>query len=276
MRLVLAARQQQWLCRAQGASVVVFAECTWTPGDLVQAEDRAHRIGQASSVNIYFLHVKASIDDLIWQKLGRKLEHVGQVGAPAAHVLITGCSSDSSVPCGWPWQCLHAADMGTLIRGAFRQTLDSKLEHWSPPLALVMHTPPCGGSVLAMVLFPCVPSSVCQQERLMCPAPRQHLQQSAVQRASLAQVLNGKEDAFDLASQHTQADGNQRSLRGFLCPVSASPANGPPHPCMASPATGGIPFLHGMPSAHGPCEESRAQAALVRCCASCSSQIRLL
>ena len=59
--------------------MVVFAEYSWTPGDLVQAEDRAHRIGQASSVNIYFLHVKASIDDLIWQKLGRKLEHVGQV-----------------------------------------------------------------------------------------------------------------------------------------------------------------------------------------------------
>ena len=64
----------------QGASVVVFAEYTWTPGDLVQAEDRAHRIGQASSVNIYMLHVKNSIDDLIWQKLQRKLEHVGQVG----------------------------------------------------------------------------------------------------------------------------------------------------------------------------------------------------
>lgn len=61
--------------------MVVFAEYTWTPGDLVQAEDRAHRIGQASSVNIYMLHVKNSIDDLIWQKLGRKLEHVGQVTA---------------------------------------------------------------------------------------------------------------------------------------------------------------------------------------------------
>ena len=59
--------------------MVVFAEYTWTPGDLVQAEDRAHRIGQASSVNIYMLHVKGSIDDLIWQKLQRKLEHVGQV-----------------------------------------------------------------------------------------------------------------------------------------------------------------------------------------------------
>ena len=69
-------------CPLQGASVVVFAEYTWTPGDLVQAEDRAHRIGQASSVNIYMLHVKNSIDDLIWQKLQRKLEHVGQVRGP--------------------------------------------------------------------------------------------------------------------------------------------------------------------------------------------------
>jgi hypothetical protein len=35
------------------------------------------------------------------------------------------------------------------------------------------------------------------------------------------QVLDGKEDALHLASQHTQADENQRSLRGFLC--SAQP-----------------------------------------------------
>ena len=92
----------------------------------------------------------------------------------------------------------------------------------------------------------------------------QHLQQ----RASMVQVLNGKEDAFDLASQHTQADGNQRSLRGFLCPVSqASPANGRPHPPMATPATGVTPLLCGEPSACIPHTESRAQAALERCCA---------
>ena len=48
------------------ASTVVFAETTWVPGDLVQAEDRAHRIGQASSVNVHFLHARGSIDDLIW------------------------------------------------------------------------------------------------------------------------------------------------------------------------------------------------------------------
>ena len=92
---------------------------------------------------------------------------------------------------------------------------------------------------------------------------------SAVRWASIVQVLNGKEDAFDLASQHTQADGNQRSLRGYLCPVSqASPANGRPHPPMVTPGTGVIPFLCGQPSACIPHKDSRAQAALERWCAS--------
>ena len=36
------------------------------------------------------------------------------------------------------------------------------------------------------------------------------------------QVLNGKEDALHLASQHTQAEENQRSMRGFLCPLQPS------------------------------------------------------
>ena len=59
--------------------MVVFAEYSWTPGTLVQAEDRVHRIGQANSVNVYYLHAKGSIDDIIWQTLEHKLDDVGQV-----------------------------------------------------------------------------------------------------------------------------------------------------------------------------------------------------
>jgi SWI/SNF-related matrix-associated actin-dependent regulator 1 of chromatin subfamily A len=94
----------------QGASVVVFAEYTWTPGDLVQAEDRAHRIGQARSVNIYMLHVKGSIDDLIWQKLQRKLEHVGQVmpdmmSAVSVRTSVSSCWGMASYYSHCCWMC---------------------------------------------------------------------------------------------------------------------------------------------------------------------------
>ena len=44
----------------------------------VQAEDRAHRIGQARSVNIYMLHARGSVDDVIWATLQ------GQAGARGA------------------------------------------------------------------------------------------------------------------------------------------------------------------------------------------------
>ncbi|GJP41572.1 hypothetical protein CLOM_g1231 [Closterium sp. NIES-68] len=61
------------------ASTVVFTEMAWNPGDLVQAEDRAHRIGQANAVNIYYLHAPETIDDLIWSVVQHKLENLGQV-----------------------------------------------------------------------------------------------------------------------------------------------------------------------------------------------------
>ena len=46
-----------------------MAACTCTCTVLTLPADRAHRIGQASSVNIYFLHAKGSTDDLIWQSI---------------------------------------------------------------------------------------------------------------------------------------------------------------------------------------------------------------
>ncbi|CAM8915197.1 unnamed protein product [Rhodiola kirilowii] len=61
------------------ASTVIFAELSWTPGDIIQAEDRAHRIGQVSSVNIYYLLANDTVDDIIWDVVQNKLENLGQV-----------------------------------------------------------------------------------------------------------------------------------------------------------------------------------------------------
>lgn len=61
------------------ASTVIFAELSWTPGDIIQAEDRVHRIGQLSSVNIYFLLANDTVDDIIWDVVQSKLENLGQV-----------------------------------------------------------------------------------------------------------------------------------------------------------------------------------------------------
>ncbi|XP_073305866.1 uncharacterized protein [Primulina huaijiensis] len=61
------------------ASMVIFAELSWTPGDVIQAEDRAHRIGQVSSVNIYYLLANDTVDDIIWDVIQSKLENLGQM-----------------------------------------------------------------------------------------------------------------------------------------------------------------------------------------------------
>jgi len=44
------------------ASHVVFAEMDWTPGNMTQAEDRCHRIGQKDSVLIQYLVLTGSLD----------------------------------------------------------------------------------------------------------------------------------------------------------------------------------------------------------------------
>ncbi|XP_024918595.1 DNA annealing helicase and endonuclease ZRANB3 isoform X3 [Cynoglossus semilaevis] len=54
------------------ASHVVFAELYWNPGQIKQAEDRAHRIGQVSSVNVHYLIAKGTFDTVMWSMLNRK------------------------------------------------------------------------------------------------------------------------------------------------------------------------------------------------------------
>lgn len=56
------------------ASTVVFAEMNWTPGIMVQAEDRCHRIGQNKSVNVYYCYGENTVDGMIYPRLKLKSE----------------------------------------------------------------------------------------------------------------------------------------------------------------------------------------------------------
>lgn len=66
------------------ADVLIFAELHYVPGKLLQAEDRAHRIGQLRPVNIYYLIGLGTIDEAIRDSVLNKLmlfeEAVGSVG----------------------------------------------------------------------------------------------------------------------------------------------------------------------------------------------------
>ncbi|EFJ17354.1 hypothetical protein SELMODRAFT_233770 [Selaginella moellendorffii] len=55
---------------------VVFVELPKTASELVQAEDRAHRRGQKSAVNIYIFCAKETSDECHWQSLSKSLERV--------------------------------------------------------------------------------------------------------------------------------------------------------------------------------------------------------
>ncbi|MDB5085438.1 MAG: helicase, superfamily [Bacilli bacterium] len=65
----------------QKAKVVVFGELDWSPAIHSQAEDRAHRMGQADSVLCYYLVSQTGTDEDIQEALGLKVsQFVGLMG----------------------------------------------------------------------------------------------------------------------------------------------------------------------------------------------------
>ncbi|KAL7675063.1 hypothetical protein ACOME3_001331 [Neoechinorhynchus agilis] len=70
------------------ASIVIFAELFWNPGLLIQAEDRAHRIGQQNTVKVKYLLAKGTVDDLMWPLVHRKLQILTSVGFYVSSPLI--------------------------------------------------------------------------------------------------------------------------------------------------------------------------------------------
>lgn len=72
------------------ASHVVFAELDWVPGNIAQASDRCHRIGQKDSVLVTFLYLENSLDSrllksivskqkVLFQTLERKEENMSKM-----------------------------------------------------------------------------------------------------------------------------------------------------------------------------------------------------
>jgi SWI/SNF-related matrix-associated actin-dependent regulator of chromatin subfamily A-like protein 1 len=58
------------------SSHVSFVEITWSPGDMTQAEDRCHRIGQKNAVLVQHLVLEGSLDARMARSLVRKQEIV--------------------------------------------------------------------------------------------------------------------------------------------------------------------------------------------------------
>ncbi|VWU48171.1 DNA helicase, putative [Hepatocystis sp. ex Piliocolobus tephrosceles] len=55
------------------ANTVVFGELYWVPGQIIQAEDRAHRMGTTHDVvNIHYLVAQNTIDEIIWRIINNK------------------------------------------------------------------------------------------------------------------------------------------------------------------------------------------------------------
>lgn len=67
-----------------GADVVVFVDSDWNPQMDLQAQDRAHRIGQTRKVRVYRLVTGSSIESLIVERAANKLKLGAMVLAGAA------------------------------------------------------------------------------------------------------------------------------------------------------------------------------------------------
>lgn len=67
------------------ANTIIFAELDWTPSNILQAEARAHRIGQENLVKIFFLIAPGTSDDIMWNMLKEKQRNLGGIGLVAAN-----------------------------------------------------------------------------------------------------------------------------------------------------------------------------------------------
>ncbi|MFL0693689.1 MAG: DEAD/DEAH box helicase [Agrobacterium tumefaciens] len=77
------------------ASTVVFTELDWTPGRMVQAEDRAHRIGQRNAVLVQYHVVDGSIDAHMLQQSWSKASDAAQALDDAPETSVSAIAEDT-------------------------------------------------------------------------------------------------------------------------------------------------------------------------------------
>lgn len=61
------------------ADTVVFVESSWVPGEVEQAVDRCHRIGQKNNVLAQFLTVSGSVDEVMLHSIVKKKDVINRV-----------------------------------------------------------------------------------------------------------------------------------------------------------------------------------------------------
>ena len=83
------------------AHTVVFAELYWVPGQMIQPEDRVHRIGQEEMVDMHYCIAQGSLDEYILGRLNKKFTFL---------FILPRMYSSNHRHLGWPWA---AADSTT-------------------------------------------------------------------------------------------------------------------------------------------------------------------
>jgi len=125
------------------ASTVVFAELHWTPGVLIQAEDRAHRIGQKSSVNIHYLIARETVDDVIWPSVSQKVKIVSTMCDGRRDRLVAGFSSATDAV-----ESAMGSDVDDLV-AALGAALEPEAESVEPDSAASASSQKSPGSALS-------------------------------------------------------------------------------------------------------------------------------
>uniref|UniRef100_A0A674AI88 SWI/SNF-related matrix-associated actin-dependent regulator of chromatin subfamily A-like protein 1 n=1 Tax=Salmo trutta TaxID=8032 RepID=A0A674AI88_SALTR len=126
------------------AALVVFAELFWNPGIMIQAEDRVHRIGQTSNVDIHYLVAKGTADDYLWPMIQEKMHILEQVGLSESN--LSEKAESASFHCKvrgtvgvWYTDGLHTSvhRLATFSHGIDRSTANLSFSSYATSPAMV-------------------------------------------------------------------------------------------------------------------------------------------